>query len=179
MLAPPYPAGQFPPDTGTPPVDWQQCWPKNGALSPTSYARCNATQTALVQGFRKAFIAAAAPAIDAKSPHGIFADSCPNQHCQTSTGWNRVKVSGGAAGVSTTMADAAARWYFQNTTEKHVDTPFPSNDIKSCGFRADGSSASGICSNCANAGIGSNCLWDAQRQSFHGIHDLDVRPSAT
>ena len=36
MLAPQY-NGSFPPDSGTPPPDWQQCYPGNGALTPTSY----------------------------------------------------------------------------------------------------------------------------------------------
>ena len=53
MLSPQYPAGTFPPDTGTPPPDWIKCYPSNGALSPTSYKLCNATQKTLIQGFRK------------------------------------------------------------------------------------------------------------------------------
>ena len=44
-----------------------------------------------------------------------------NQHCQTSTGWNVVKVDG------KTMAEAAAAWYFDGSEEKHVDAPFPGN----------------------------------------------------
>lgn len=67
--------------------------------------RCNATQKQLIQGFRQQFIEAVAVAVDPATPHGIFVDSCPNQHCQTSTAWNQVMVN------STTMATAAASWY--------------------------------------------------------------------
>ena len=41
-------------------------------------------------------------------------------HCQTGFS-QEVLVAGTAVG------DAAARWYFERTTEKHVDGPFPSN----------------------------------------------------
>jgi hypothetical protein len=50
-------------------------------------------QVAIVNAFREQFIKAVSGVLDPSSPHGIFGDSCPNQHCQTSTGWNQVKVS--------------------------------------------------------------------------------------
>lgn len=40
MLAPMY-NGSFPSDSGTPPPDWQACYPGNGKLSPQSFAHCN------------------------------------------------------------------------------------------------------------------------------------------
>jgi hypothetical protein len=117
----------------------------------------------IINGFRRKFITAVGVAVDPSTPHGTFLDSCPNQHCQTSTGWNSVRVNG------TTMAEAAAAWYFNGTVQKHVDAPFPSNP--SCGFKQDGDRAPvvPICSNCANAGLGSNCLWDEMAGSFHGL----------
>ena len=121
LLAPPAAAGTFPPDTTTPPQDWAACWPSTGGLTPETYRRCNATQRGIIQGFRDRFLRATAPASDPGTPHGVFADACPTQHCQTSMGWNRVLVGG------TTMAEAAARWYFEGSVEKHVDAPFPSN----------------------------------------------------
>jgi hypothetical protein len=52
---------------------------------------------------------------------------CPNQHCQTSTGWSSVFVN------NTTMAAAVARWYFfQGGEERHVDGEFPNNPT--CGY---------------------------------------------
>ena len=53
--------------------------------------------------------------------HLTLARPTQNQHCQTSTGWNVVKVDG------KTMAEAAAAWYFDGSEEKHVDAPFPGN----------------------------------------------------
>ena len=84
----------------------------------------------------------------------------------------------------TTMADAAARWYaaprhhprcriaassdacryryFGGSVEKIVDGPFPGNPTCGDGERW----GEPVCSNCANRGLGSNCLWDGSR--FHG-----------
>lgn len=80
-------------DTGVPPPDWLACFPHNGGLTPQTYAHCNATQRAIIQGYRTAFLAAMQPLIDPARPqHGVFFDSCPNQHCQTSTGgWGHSK----------------------------------------------------------------------------------------
>jgi O-palmitoleoyl-L-serine hydrolase len=147
-------------DSGNAPADWQSCWPKNGGLSPETYKTCNSTQLGIIQHWYEQFLLASAPATDPASPHGIFADSCPNQHCQTSTGWQMVKVNG------TTMADAAARWYFQSSVEKHVDAPFMQPFNPSCGLKEGVQPA---CNNCANTGLGSNCLWDEEKQTFHGI----------
>lgn len=108
-------------DTGTAPADWQNCWPKNGGLTPQTYANCNATQKEIIAHWRTTFLQALAPATDAKSPHGAYLDSCPTHHCQTSAGWNSVLVD------NTTMADSVARWYFKGSVEKHVDAPFPGN----------------------------------------------------
>jgi hypothetical protein len=160
MLTPIGPPGQFPEDTGTPPIDWQKCYPANGKLTPSSYKLCNETQERIIQGFRDQFLDAVAVATDPTSPHGIFGDSCPNQHCQTSTGWTLVKVNG------TTMADAAARWYFNGSVEKHVDAPFPSNPT--CGYKQG---VQPMCNNCANAGLGSNCIWDERKAVFQGMAD--------
>jgi hypothetical protein len=68
----------------------------------------------------------------------------------------------------TTMAEAAAAWYFNGTVRKIVDAPFPSNPT--CGYGEDGAEPMvPICSNCANAGIGSNCIWDEELGVFHGL----------
>ena len=86
--------------------------------------------------------------------------------CQTSTGWNLVHVSG------KTMAEAAAAWYFNGSSTKLVDAPFPANPT--CGFKGDFEGKPPvvpICSNCANAGIGSNCIWDDEAGAFHGLRD--------
>lgn len=157
MLCPTYPRGTFPPDTGTPPSDWHTCYPSNGALTPETYKLCNATQIKLIQGFRDQFVAAVANAADPSTPHGLFLDSCPNEHCQTSTGWTRVSVGGTMLGV------AAADWYFKGKTVKLIDKPFPGNPT--CGQK-EGHEP--ICSNCANKGLGSNCLFDSVSGSFHG-----------
>merc|ERR1711935_170099 len=127
-------------------------------MGPESYKKCNATQVDIIQNFRNKFIAAAAPAIDPSSKHGAFVDSCPNQHCQTSTGWNTVHVQG------VEMGAAAARWYFNNTSTKIVDAPFPGNPT--CGYREGVES---MCNNCANKGLGSNCIWDEKKKQFHGL----------
>ena len=66
--------------------------------------------------FVAAFVAAMSTLI-----HLTLARPTQNQHCQTSTGWNVVKVDG------KTMAEAAAAWYFDGSEEKHVDAPFPGN----------------------------------------------------
>ena len=148
-------------DGSGPPPDWAKCWPSTGRMTPDTYKTCNATQVEIIQGFRKAFIAAAAPAVDPSTKHGIYADSCPNQHCQTSTGWSMVHVNG------TTMADAAARWYFHGSVEKHVDSPFMDPVLNpTCGYKEG---VEPMCNNCANGGLGSNCLWDEEKQEFHGI----------
>ena len=103
MLAPPSPPGTFPADTGAPPPDWAACYPGNGKLTPASYAKCNATQTAIIQGVRDAPAAAAAPALDHGTPHGACVDACPNQHCQaqggpwctsTTSPWRRQRRAG-------------------------------------------------------------------------------------
>ena len=65
--------------------------------------------------------------------------------------------------AATTMAAAVARWYFNGTSEVHVDTPFPSNPT--CGYGTHAPR----CDNCPNAGLGSNCLWDAAAERFHGL----------
>lgn len=156
MLTPPYPPSTFPPDTGIPPDDWLDCYPANGRLTPESYNKCNATQASIIQGFRSEFIKAISVAIRADTPHGAFVDSCPNQHCQTSTGWTLVHVHGA------TMAQAAAAWYFNQASTKIVDAPFPSNPT--CGYKQG---VEPICNNCANMGLGSNCLYNQQTQAFH------------
>ena len=47
----------------------------------------------LLHGYRAAsFLTAVAIATKPSSPHGLFIDSCPNQHCQTSSGWSLVHV---------------------------------------------------------------------------------------
>ena len=74
-----------------------------------------------------------------------------------STGWNKVIVN------STTMAAAVARWYFNQSTEKHVDPDFAQPLNPSCGY----GDVYSVCNNCANAGLGSNCLWNGT--SFHGL----------
>jgi len=161
MLAPIY-NSTFPPDSGTPPSDWQSCYPSNGKLSPASYSNCNSTQRAIIQGFREKFIAATSVAHDQSTHHGIFADSCPNMHCQTSVGWSTVKVNG------TTMEKSVARWYFNKSVEKHIDLPFDAPINPTCGYKSSNGRGP-ICNNCANAGLGSNCLWDKETNSFHGI----------
>ena len=161
QLAPIYPPGTFPPDTGTPPKDWLKCYPANGQLTPTSYKLCNATQKTLIQGFRKQFIEAISVVVDPKTPHGCFVDSCPNQHCQTSSGWNQVVVNGKM------MRDAAADWYFKNSTEKSVDAPFAAPTVNpTCGFHKN---QLPMCNNCANGGLGSNCPWSEATQRFTGL----------
>merc|ERR1711924_129736 len=118
MLAPTSPPGSFPPDTSTPPPDWAECWPGNGKLTRESYSKCNATQRTLVDGFRTQFLEAVAGALDPAKPHGAFLDSCPNRHYQTDNdAWRGVRVNG------TTIAEAAARWYFRGSPERHVDGP--------------------------------------------------------
>jgi hypothetical protein len=144
-------------DTGLVPADWAKCWPKNGALSPESFKKCNATQVKIINGYREQFIAAVDNAVKDGTPHGVFLDACPNQHCQTSTGWNQVVIDGQM------MADAAAAWYFGGKTVKLVDRPFPSNP--SCGYKEG---FQPMCNNCANKGIGSNCQWSESLQAFHG-----------
>jgi len=158
--------GVFPVDGGPVPPEWADCWPATGKLTPTTYAKCNATQKTIIQHFREQFMAAAAPAIDPSTPHGIFADSCPNQHCQTSTGWNVVTVDG------TLMRDAAARWYFDHTVEKHVDDPFMSPLNPTCGFSNVSDNVKPMCNNCANEGLGSNCLWNSETKTFHGLDEI-------
>ena len=64
-----------------------------------------------------------------------------------------------------TVADSSARWYFGGSVEKHVDGPFPGNP--SCGYGEAWGAP--ICSNCANRGLGSNCLWDAEAAKFRGL----------
>ena len=103
---------------------------------------------------RQAFITAVSNVLDPASPHGAFLDSCPNQHCQTSTGWVEVRVQG------LTMAEAAAAWYFNGTSQKHLDGPFPGNP--SCGLKSP------MCNNCMNAGLGSNCIYDEVTSAFKG-----------
>lgn len=104
-------------------------------------------------------------AYDPTTPHGAFFDTCPGQHCQTTTGWNKVCAGrrglatscaaragrAGCAGAAlsvqlcylfifwrrqvvissngkrTTMAEAVARWYFEDSTEKWVDGAMPPN----------------------------------------------------
>merc|ERR1719267_126955 len=68
MLAPIPPPGRFPPDAGTPPPDWQKCYPRNGGLTPATYRHCNSTQVGIIQGFREAFLQAIASATDPTSP---------------------------------------------------------------------------------------------------------------
>lgn len=146
-------------DTGDVPADWKKCWPSNGALSPTSFKECNATQIKIIDGYRDQFIAAVDNALNPVTPHGAFLDACPNEHCQTSTGWRQVSIEGQM------MADAAASWYFDGKTVKLVDKPFPSNP--SCGYK----DRQPMCNNCANRGLGSNCLWSDKEQRFHGEDD--------
>jgi hypothetical protein len=50
MLAPTFPSGSFPPDTGTPPSDWAACYPGNGKLTPESFAKCNVSESLLPCG---------------------------------------------------------------------------------------------------------------------------------
>eukprot|EP01047_Picozoa_sp_COSAG01_P069618 COSAG01_NODE_10348_length_2187_cov_58.548851_2_plen_60_part_00 len=54
--------------------------------------------------------------------------------------------------------------YFRGSTEKHVDEPFPSNPT--CGYKEG---VEPVCNNCANAGLGSNCLFDEQSNTLHGL----------
>eukprot|EP00035_Acanthoeca_spectabilis_P008331 m.152158 g.152158 ORF g.152158 m.152158 type:complete len:150 (+) comp14314_c0_seq1:61-510(+) len=128
----------------------------------TRYATTSqATQVAIIQGFRLKFITAVAAALDPSSQHGAFLDACPNQHCQTSTGWSMVHVN------NTTMANAAARWYFNASVEKHIDAPFSAPLNPTCGYKEG---IEPICNNCAIAGLGSNCIWDEKAQKFRGLN---------
>ena len=133
MLAPPSPPGTFPADTGAPPPDWAAC-----------YAKCNGTQTAIIQGVRDAPTAAAAPALDHGNPHGACVDACPNQHCQaqggpwctsTTSPWRRQR----RAGILT------APWISTWTCA------FP--EIRRAGT-VSSEGAKPICNNCANSGLG-------------------------
>lgn len=108
-------------DLGGLPASWKPCFPKNGALSNETWQHCNETQRAIITEFRETFIGKVNPLWDPASPHGVFLDSCPMQHCQTSTGWNKVSVAGKQ------MASAVAAWYFEHVTLKQIDEPFPSN----------------------------------------------------
>jgi hypothetical protein len=135
---------QFPADTGAPPPDWAACYPGNGKLTPASYAKCNATQMAIIQGVRDAPAAAAAPALDHGTPHGACVDACPNQHCQaqggpwctsTTSPWRRQR----RAGILT------APWRSTWTCA------FP--EIRRAGT-VSSEGAKPICNNCANSGLG-------------------------
>ena len=67
----------FPPG----PADWRSCLARGGEPTADSWVKdCNATQRAVISGFRTAFLAAAAPALHA--PHGCYLDSCPLNHEQ-------------------------------------------------------------------------------------------------
>jgi hypothetical protein len=45
-----------------------------------------------------------------------------------------------------------------------VDEPFPSNPT--CGYKEG---VKPVCNNCANAGLGSNCLFDEHSNTLHGL----------
>ena len=157
-------------DTGDVPADWSKCWPQNGKLSPTSFKQCNATQVKIINGYREQFIAAVDNAVKESTPHGAFLDACPNQHCQTSSGWNSVVIEGQM------MADAAAAWYFEGKTTKLVDKPFGSETLNpTCGYKEN---VQPMCNNCANAGIGSNCHWSDKDKAFHGAADAAATSTA-
>jgi hypothetical protein len=64
------------------------------------------------------------------------------------------------------MAEAAARWYFNHSTVKIIDAPFDAPLNPTCGY-AEG--VAPICNNCANAGLGSNCIWDETANTFIGL----------
>lgn len=97
---------------------WSSCAPGTGGITSKTWEACDAEQRAVIDAFRTGFLAAIAPALMQTSPHGAFLDSCPGQHCQTSTGWGRVNVAG------VYMSEAVRLWYFENSTVKLVDTPF-------------------------------------------------------
>lgn len=111
----------FPPDTTASPPDWQSCYPTIGSLTPDRWANgCNATQKAIILRRVKLFREALAGVVDPSSPHGAWLNNCPSTHCQT--GFDpRILISG------TSVKDAVERWYFDGSTEKHVDGFFPSN----------------------------------------------------
>lgn len=119
MLAP-ITKQSFPPDTTAPPSDWAACWPGTGGLTAASFRQCNSTQKEIIAAHLKTFEAALAPVMDPASPHGGWLSACPSMHCQTGFAPD-VRING------TNVGDAAGRWYFEHSTEKHMDGPFPSN----------------------------------------------------
>ena len=119
MLAP-MTSQSFPPDTTAPPADWASCWPSTGGLTAASYKTCNSTQKTIIAAHLKTFEAKLAPVMNPTSRHGSWLSACPSMHCQT----------GFAPGVlvhGLSVGDAAARWYFNRSTVKLMDGPFPSN----------------------------------------------------
>jgi hypothetical protein len=119
-------------DTTAPPPDWAECWPRTGGLTVSSFAKCNATQKAIIANQRVAFLDATAAVwnvsgsgaggagdSDSGNGNGAFLDSCPSQHCQS--GWNGVSINGSS------IKQAVSRWYFNGSVERHVDGPFLTN----------------------------------------------------
>ena len=110
----------FPPG----PPGWQRCLARGGEPTVASWSNgCNARQRAVVDGFRAAFLAAAAPALRAGHGHGCYLDSCPQNHEQHGS------ISSLRVG-NQTATEAIAAWMAGG--EIHVvDDPFPSS-ISSC-----------------------------------------------
>ena len=120
MLPPPT-NQSFPPDVTAAAADWAECWPSISGLTAATFAKCNATQKAIIAGHLSDFKKAVAPIVDAPwSAHGAWLSACPTMHCQS--GFDPTVTIGGVS-----VGDAAADWYFNRSTVRIVDVNFPGN----------------------------------------------------
>ena len=118
--APGFPAG---------PAGWGSCLARAGEPTAESWAHCNATQRAVISGFRTAFLSAVAPALLA--PHGCYLDSCPQNHEQNS-GVSTLSIHNQTA-LATIAQWAAGK---DGAAVHVVDQAFPSS-TSTCSSRAD------------------------------------------
>lgn len=113
----------------TVPESWQACTPYIGKITPDTYKICNSTQKEVIQGYRNRFVKdMGAAVLPPKSSHGSFWVSCPTHHCQTGSDalWTNTKIKD-SRGTELSINDAVATWYFNHSSVKLVDSPFPSN----------------------------------------------------
>ena len=69
----------------------------------------------MLKKYREVVIDAMQPAWDPHTPHGVFSDAC-RVHVESSVSWNSVQLNG------TLMRESAARWYFEHSVEKLLDS---------------------------------------------------------
>jgi hypothetical protein len=99
-------------------VTWKCNWecPSCGSSRAGNFAGCDVGHLAVIKSFQNQWLAAAAPALDPASKHGVFADTCTSCHCIGM--WSNTFAIG-----NVTRPAALAAWLLEDAPSKLVAEP--------------------------------------------------------